>query len=78
MQTLTPGERLFLGLTRWQADDVHRDRLKALGLVRHRLHDAGHFYAVLAKTSQAPVSDWPANSRGGTRTHDPGIMSAVL
>lgn len=25
-----------------------------------------------------PVSDWLVDSRGGTRTHDPGIMSAVL
>ena len=24
--------------------------------------------------SQPPVSDWPTNSRGGTRTRDPGIM----
>ena len=24
------------------------------------------------------VSDWLVDSRGGTRTHDPGIMSAVL
>ena len=28
---------------------------------------------------QPPLSDWPVvNSRGGTRTRDPGIMSAVL
>ena len=30
------------------------------------------------KTGQPPVSDWPIDSRGGTRTRDPGIMSAVL
>ena len=29
-------------------------------------------------SSQPLVSDWLVNSRGGTRTHDPGIMSAVL
>ena len=29
-------------------------------------------------SSQPPLSDWLVNSRGGTRTHDPGIMSAVL
>ena len=29
-------------------------------------------------SSQPPVSDWLVDSRGGTRTHDPGIMSAVL
>jgi integrase len=28
--------------------------------------------------SQPPVSDWLIDSRGGTRTRDPGIMSAVL
>ncbi len=27
--------------------------------------------------SQPPVSDWPVNSRGGTRTRDPGIMSLI-
>ena len=30
------------------------------------------------ESSQPPVSDWLADSRGGTRTRDPGIMSAVL
>ena len=29
-------------------------------------------------SSQPQLSDWLADSRGGTRTHDPGIMSAVL
>ena len=29
-------------------------------------------------TSQPPASDWPVDSRGGTRTRDPSIMSAVL
>jgi hypothetical protein len=29
-------------------------------------------------SSQPPVSDWLLSSRGGTRTRDPGIMSAVL
>ena len=28
--------------------------------------------------SQPPLSDWLPSSRGGTRTRDPGIMSAVL
>jgi len=31
-----------------------------------------------SKSSQPPGSDWLVDSRGGTRTHDPGIMSAVL
>jgi hypothetical protein len=26
--------------------------------------------------SQSPVRDWLVDNRGGTRTHDPGIMSA--
>jgi hypothetical protein len=30
------------------------------------------------KSSQPLDSDWPVDSRGGTRTRDPGIMSAVL
>ena len=30
------------------------------------------------KNEPTPVSDWLVDSRGGTRTHDPGIMSAVL
>ena len=29
-------------------------------------------------TSQPVLTDWPFSSRGGTRTRDPGIMSAVL
>jgi hypothetical protein len=28
--------------------------------------------------SQPQLSDWLIDSRGGTRTRDPGIMSAVL
>ena len=47
-ETLLPGERLFQGLDRWQVGDVHRDRLKALGLPHHRVHDARHFYTVRA------------------------------
>jgi integrase len=153
LATLTPGERLFRGLTRWQVGDVHRDRLKALGLPHHRVHDSRHFYAVRAVRAGTPyelvarqlghadvqmvarvygryaprsderdrweklaaehdaarenaltqqaeqrgkvsemgaprgaasekqhepntVSDWLVDSRGGTRTHDPGIMSS--
>jgi len=131
---------------RWQVGDVHRERLRVLGLPHHRVHDSRHFYAIRAvragtpyelvarqlghadvqmvarvygryaprsderdrweriaaqldvpatgekvddrgathgatpenESSQPLVSDWPANSRGGTRTLDPGIMSAVL
>ena len=32
----------------------------------------------LNDSSQPPESDWLDDSRGGTRTRDPGIMSAVL
>ena len=146
LATLTPGERLFRGLNRWAAGDVHRDRLHALGLVGYRLHDSRHHWAVrmvragmplelvarqlghrdvvmVAKvygrfvpthqerdrweqaaaaldrekwgqlgtatgtSAPAPENDEVANvrpvsdfgdSRGGTRTRDPGIMSAVL
>jgi integrase len=150
LKTLTPGERLFRGMNRWEAGDMHRERCRALDLVGYRLHDARHHWAVrmvragmplelvarqlghrdvvmVAKvygrfvpntverdrweqaaaaldkkkwkdlgTSQGtsasvarkkldarrPATDgghgsWE-NSRGGTRTRDPGIMSAVL
>ena len=150
LKTVLPGERLFRGVDRWQASDLHRERLRILGLPHHRLHDSRHHWAVrmvragmplelvarqlghrdvvmVAKvygrfvpTSQerdrwegiaaeldaekwgrvgtsggtyppgadddavqkSPASTWDAeasdDSRGGTRTHDPGIMSAVL
>jgi integrase len=149
LETLTPGERLFRGLDRWQVGDAHRARLTALGLPHHRVHDSRHFYAIrairagtpyelvarqlghadvamvakvygrfaprsderdrwekvaaerdrealektnahgtAAGTSPSPNENDKAhkpldsralgNSRGGTRTLDPGIMSAVL
>ena len=34
--------------------------------------------ALQNESSQPQRSDWLDDSRGGTRTHDPGIMSAVL
>jgi integrase len=54
LSTLTPGERLFRGIHRWQVGDVHRDRLKALGLPHHRVHDSRHFYAVRAIRAGTP------------------------
>ena len=155
LETLTPGERLFRGIHRWAVGDAHRNRLVALGLPHHRVHDARHFYAIRAVRAGTPyelvarqlghadvqmvarvygrfaprsderdrwekiaakqdaareraleaqakkrkkvdemgtsvgtslhadshenvVSRSLPNSRGGTRTHDPGIMSAVL
>jgi hypothetical protein len=132
------------------AGDVHRERLRALGLIGYRLHDARHHWAVRMARAGAPfeliarqlghrdvamvakvygrfkpdteerdrweriaaardAEKWPGvvanpvattdgeaekpheeapasldahegydDSRGGTRTRDPGIMSAVL
>jgi integrase len=148
--TVLPGERVFRGLDRLAVGDVHRQRLRALGLEGYRLHDARHHWAVRMARAGAPfeliarqlghrdvamvakvygrfkpdteerdrweriaaardVEKWPGrvakdvamdaaeseklheqtpassetregydNSRGGTRTRDPGIMSAVL
>lgn len=144
VESLTPGERLFRGIHRWQVGDMHRERLRVLGLPHHRVHDSRHFYAIRAvragtpyelvarqlghadvqmvarvygryaprsderdrwekiaaqldqpaegekvgdrgtsggpspqrDSSEPPVSAWPVSSRGGTRTHDPGIMSS--
>ena len=93
LESLTPGERLFRGLSRWDVGDAHRERLSVLGLPHHRVHDAPHFYAIRAMGtavgtgSEALDNDEARkslgsraleNSRGGTQTLDPGIMSAVL
>lgn len=32
LQTLTPGERLFRGINRWDVGDAHRERIRVLGL----------------------------------------------
>ncbi len=150
MASVLPGERIFRGVDRYQAGNVHRERLRALGLIGYRLHDARHHWAVRMARAGAPfeliarqlghrdvamvakvygrfkpdteerdrwerlastrdAEKWPAvvanpvarpaddaenqheqrpatlyereasdDSRGGTRTRDPGIMSAVL
>ncbi len=146
LATLTPGERLFRGISRWDAAEAHRERCRALGFTDYRLHDSRHHWAVrmvragmplelvarqlghhdvvmvakvygrftpnheerdrweqaaaaldkekwgglgstVGSTPDAPESTEAANpneasdfdsSRGGTRTRDPGIMSAVL
>ena len=146
LATLTPGERLFRGVTRWHAAEAHRERCRVLGLTDYRLHDARHHWAVrmvragmplelvarqlghrdvvmvakvygrftpnheerdrweaaaaaldqqkwsdlgstVGSSQRAPETPEVANvkdasdfldSRGGTRTRDPGIMSAVL
>jgi len=150
LASVLPGERVFRGLDRWQVSELHRERLRALGLEGFRLHDARHHWAVRMARAGAPfeliarqlghrdvamvakvygrfkpdteerdrweriasdrdAAKWPApgaarasrsaadaekldeespatplecealdDSRGGTRTRDPGIMSAVL
>jgi hypothetical protein len=142
LQTVLPGERVFRAVDRWAAGDYHKERLRALGVVGYRLHDARHHWAVRMARAGAPfeliarqlghkdvtmvakvygrfkpdteerdrweriaaardaekwpfggakggavaktqlevesVTDWEESSRGGTRTRDPGIMSAVL
>jgi integrase len=54
LATVLPGERVFRGLDRWQASEVHRDRLRALGLEGFRLHDARHHWAVRMARAGAP------------------------
>jgi hypothetical protein len=49
-----PVERVFRGLDRWQASEVHRERLRALGLEGYRLHDARHHWAVRMARAGAP------------------------
>jgi integrase len=149
LRTLTPGERMFRGMDRWDATSAHRARCVLLELGGYRLHDArrhwavrmvrtgmplemvanqlGHVDAVMvarvcrrfvpnhverdrweiaaaaldaekwgaigtAAGTAIPTSEPPEitkssnplglddfeSSRGGTRTRDPGIMSAVL
>ena len=50
-----------------EAGADHKDRRKAYGSEYRTKNDS----------SQTLVSDWLADSRGGTRTHDPGIVRAV-
>ena len=54
LDTLTPGERVFRGMNRWQAGDYHRERLRALGLEGYRLHDSRHHWAVRMARAGAP------------------------
>lgn len=42
------------GLHRWQVGDVHRERLRVLGLPHHRVHDSRHFYAIRAVRAGTP------------------------
>ncbi len=54
LRGVLPGERVFRGTNRYQASDVHRERLRALGLEGYRLHDARHHWAVRMARSGAP------------------------
>ncbi|HLQ23575.1 MAG TPA: tyrosine-type recombinase/integrase, partial [Gemmatimonadales bacterium] len=55
LDTLLPGERLFRGISRRAAGDVHRERLKALGLPHHHLHDSRHHWAVRMVRAGMPL-----------------------
>jgi len=67
---------------RFVPTDHERDRWERLAAARdaERWPSLGANLGAIAPTKQGqpPPSDWPASSRGGTRTRDPGIMSAVL
>ena len=65
LETLTPGERLFRGIDRWQAGDAHRARLTVLSLPHHRVHDSRHFYAIRAIRAGTPW--WPRSTAGSPR-----------
>ncbi|MDX2261523.1 MAG: tyrosine-type recombinase/integrase [Gemmatimonadales bacterium] len=46
IRLLTPGARIFPGMNRWTASDVHRKVCKELGIPDYQLRDARHTYAV--------------------------------
>jgi integrase len=55
LASLTPGERVFRGIDRWEVQDHHRARQKALGLPILRFHDSRHHWAVEALRTGVPV-----------------------
>jgi len=55
LATLTPGERLFRGLDRWEAGDYHRERCRVLGFEGYRFHDSRHHWAVEQLRAGVPV-----------------------
>ena len=55
LATLTPGERLFRGISRWDAGDAHRERLTARRLTGYRLHDSRHHWAVRMVRAGMPL-----------------------
>jgi integrase len=54
LAAVLPSQRVFRGVDRWQAGHVHHERLRALGLVGYRLHDARHHWAVRMARAGAP------------------------
>jgi integrase len=46
IRLLTPGARVFPGMNRWTASDVHRKVCQELGISNYQLRDARHTYAV--------------------------------
>jgi integrase len=52
---LTPGERVFRSIDRWQVQEHHRGRQRALGLALLRFHDARHHWAVENLRAGVPV-----------------------
>ena len=55
LDRLTPGERAFRGIDRWQVQDAHRERQRVCGLTQLRVHDARHHYAVEHLRAGVPV-----------------------
>ena len=41
--------------------DVHRERLRALGLAGYRLHDSRHHWAVRTVRAGMPLERWPVS-----------------
>jgi len=54
-RSVLPGERLFRGVDRWEAGDFHRERLRALGVPHHTLHDSRHHWAVRMVRAGMPL-----------------------
>ena len=65
-QVLNPGPRRGLNVAGvWEQEKWHRP-VSTEGAIDENLLEI------------EPANDWDDHSRGGTRTRDPGIMSAVL
>ena len=53
--TLMPGERVFRTIDRWQVQEHHQARQRALGLPILRFHDARHHWAVENLRAGVPI-----------------------